>query len=67
MPDLLATASDPDLVVNSVGERVLIARGPLRGLSGLVAEVDGDEVLVDLRNMIGGLLVRCQAAQLTSA
>jgi transcription antitermination factor NusG len=54
-------------MISSVGERVLIARGPLQGLSGLIAEIDGDEVLVDLRDTISGLLVRCQAAQLASA
>jgi hypothetical protein len=67
MPDLLADASEPVLLINSVGERVLIARGPLQGLSGLIAEIDGDEVLVDLRSTISGLLVRCQAALLASA
>jgi transcription antitermination factor NusG len=64
MPDLLTDATEPALVRNRVGERVRIARGPLQGLTGLIAEIDGDEILVDLRATISGLLVRCPASQL---
>jgi transcription antitermination factor NusG len=66
MPELLADTAVRVLVIYSVGDRVRIDRGPLQGLSGLVAEIDGDEVLVDLRDMIGGLLVRCPANQLAN-
>ena len=66
MPELVADATEPTFVINCVGERVLIARGPLQGLTGLIAEVDGDEVLVDLRATIGGLLVRCPMGQLAA-
>ena len=66
MPDLLADASAAVFVTYSVGERVRIGRGPLQGLTGQVAEINGDEVLVDLRDTINGLLIRCPANQLAN-
>jgi transcription antitermination factor NusG len=67
MPDLLTASSHPVSVANGVGERVLIVRGPLQGMSGLIAEVNGDEALVDLRGTISGMLVRCPVCQLAPA
>ena len=66
MPDLLADTSAPALVIYNVGERVRISRGPLQGLSGLIAEINGEEVLIDLRDIVSGLLIRCPANQLAN-
>ena len=66
MAELFAEIAAPILVVYRVGESVLIARGPLQGLAGQIAEIDGDEVLVDLRDTVDGLLVRCPAGQLAA-
>jgi transcription antitermination factor NusG len=63
----LLTDFAPISVIYSVGDRVTIARGPLKGLAGRIAEIDGQEVLVDLRDACNGLLVRCPANQLAAA
>lgn len=66
MSELLTDTSLPVLVIYSVGERVRIGRGPLQGLAGQIAEIVGDEVVVDLRDTVNGLLIRCPANQLAS-
>ncbi len=62
MPDLIASASSRfDLASDQerIGDRVRITSGPLQGLSGTIAELVGDQVLVDLRCTVDGLFVRC--------
>lgn len=67
MPELVANATSRTEITydrHQIGSRVLISRGPLKGLSGFIAELAGEEVLVDLSSSIDGLLVRCRRQHL---
>lgn len=66
MAELLTDVA-PVLVIFNVGDRVTIARGPLKGLAGQIAEIESNEVLIDLRDAACGLLLRCSANQLAPA
>jgi len=66
MTELLSDRVTPCLETYRVGESVFIARGPLQGLAGPIAEIDVDEVVIDLREAAIGLFVRCPVSQLAS-